>query len=73
MVNPLVYNTNTPFDECYTKDEKLRSYLKGEKGDKIISNLKKGLARFAFKEIAYKMAQELGLDISVLFLLIHLK
>lgn len=67
MVGSLIYyaDTNAFFDTHYSQIEDLRSYFEDEMGGKIkiIGDLKNTLAWFGFEETAYKMAQELGLEI----------
>lgn len=67
MVNSLIWYTDTHafFDTHYDQIEELRSYFEDEMGGriKIIGDLKNTLAWFAFEEVAYTMAEELGLEV----------
>lgn len=67
MVSSLIYyqDTHIFFDTHYSQIEELRSYFEDDMGGKIkiIGDLKNTLAWFGFEETAYKMSQELGLDI----------
>ena len=67
MISSLIYyqDTHTFFDTHYAQIEELRSYFEDEMGGKIkiIGDLKNTLAWFGFEETAYKMAQELGLEL----------
>ena len=67
MVGSLVYYTDTHafFETYYSQIEELRRGYEQNAGTlfQIKFDLKNTLAWFGFEETAYKMAQELGLDI----------
>ena len=67
MVGSLIYYTDTHafFDTHYCQIEELRNEYEDNCGIPLVINndLKNTLAWFAFEEVAYKMAQELGLKV----------
>lgn len=67
MISSLVYYWDTAefFDKHYQEIEELRMEFEENTGEpfRVESDLKNTLAWFAFEEIAFQMAQELGLEI----------
>lgn len=67
MIGSLIYyrDTHAFFDTFYDEIEELREQYEDELGEplRIKGDLKNWLAWFAFEETAYRMANELGLEL----------